>query len=297
MSILNAPSHITSLATSAVLIDLRMSLYTGRKSDDAMSDKVSANEGANERVLSITHDLFAKNADLRNIHTYRQRIYNWSKAQTYDWAGELRLLPTYKLMDYMKGAEAHRTEFYRLVEVFVGKLEEIIANAAFARGPLFKREDYPSADELRGRFRMSFNILEVNTGDFRVQVANDLAADLKAQFESQAQEFVNSIATKQADTLVSLMKSISHCCELDQVMQGDGTVKIERRRLHEATIQKALAMCDEIGQFNIAGSNVLDEARRELHASLGHINIDALRISDSLRAKVKTEVDQILSKF
>ena len=28
MSILNAPSHITSLATSAVLIDLRMSLYT-----------------------------------------------------------------------------------------------------------------------------------------------------------------------------------------------------------------------------------------------------------------------------
>ena len=73
MSILNTPSHITSLATSAVLIDLRMSLYTGRKSDDAMSDKVSANEGANERVLSITHDLFAKNADLRNIHTYRQR--------------------------------------------------------------------------------------------------------------------------------------------------------------------------------------------------------------------------------
>ena len=297
MTILNTPQHITSLATSAVIVDLRMHLYTGRKTDDAMADKVSSDEGAKQRVMSISHDLFAGNTHLKDIHRYRQRIYNWLQEQTYDWAGNLRLLPTYKLPEFLTDAEEHKKQFSNCVEAFVGQLETIIANAAFARGPLFKREDYPTADELRGKFHIGFSIMEVPQGDFRVQVAQDLADDLRANFEQQAKDYIHGIADSQADKLRKLMTSISYCCELETVTDAEGSVKIKRRRLYDSTIQQAIDLCDDIAKFNIGEYQTLEDVRVELASLLKSINVSALRESEALREKVKGELDSILSKF
>jgi hypothetical protein len=280
-----------------VILDPRVNIYTGKMADTGMADKVSAAEGAKQRALSVSHDLFVGDADLKNIHNYRQTFYNWIMRISYDWAGSLRLLPAYRLPKTMQEFQEHKNNFDKLVQKFVDDLPAKIANASFARGAMFHIEDYPSADQLQGRFNMELHVMEVPEGDFRVQVSQDLADDLKANFERQAENYIAQVQKDQVSELVKLMKSISHCCELETIVQPDGTTKVKRRRLYDSTIEQAIECCDKISKFNIVQDQALEDARIALAGVLSGVNVDALRESETMRADMKNEVDQILAKF
>ena len=241
--------------------------------------------------------LLAGDQQHRKLVNHRQTVRNWFKRRTYPWAGQWGILPVVNLPTFMEEYKALDKERIDLREVFLADYPNKVSNMAFKLNGLFRREDYPTADELRSKFNMSLYTAEVPQGDFRVQIAHDLADDLTNHFNQQAQSAINSMLDQQINQMVDVMRSISHTCGENIVEQEDGSIKVTRGRLHTETIKKALAYCDTFRQFNPTGDTRLDEIRFDLERVLSGVNMEELKKSDVKRAHVKAEVDDILSKF
>jgi hypothetical protein len=291
------PNHIISLATSAVLVDVDLSVWTATSQDKVISEEVTASKHADKEAGRFVKHLLAKDPDHKATQTYRQTIYNWLQRRTFDWSGSLRLLPAVDLPKFMQEYQHHETEFNRLVDAFVLKYPSIVSNMAFVQGDMFNRNEYPDVSGVRSKFRISLRTCEVPVGDFRVRVADDLAEDLSNHFNRQMNEQIQRIEDEKRERFVDVMKSIRHCCELETTVSPSGETKVKRRKLYDSTIEKALEYCETFAGFDVTGDSVFESARSSLQTLLRDINVEVLKESNSMREHVKNEVSDILSKF
>lgn len=299
--ILNKPEHIISLATSSLLVAVDVSVWTGSKQDRVISDEVTTAKNADKNAGRFVKHLLADDPDHKAVLNYRQTVYNWLQRDTYDWSGLQRILPVINLPDFMKKYTAHEAAFNVLVENFLAKYPSIVSDMAFkaagGMGDMFRREDYPSADQLRRKFSINLYTSEVPMSDYRCGIASDLAEDLHKNYEKQTGRLIDEIVSKQAEQFAAVMESISHCTDSEIVTDKNGEQKVKRRKIYEATINRALELCDTFRTFNLTADVKLEEARESLEKALRGVTVEQLRESDTVREQVKTEVDDILSRF
>jgi hypothetical protein len=297
MTNLTKPAHITSLATSAILINIDVRVWTATKQDKQSSEEFTNTKKADREAASVTQHLLANNIHHKAALNYRQTIYNWKERRTYPWAGGMEILPVSDYPQFMKEFTEHQAKFNEIVDKFMQEYPGIVANMAFKMGDMFNRSFYPSVHEVAKKFSVDLYTSEVPEGDFRVQISQELADDLHNNYERQANRLIDEILSKQAGQLVSVMESISHTCDIETITASDGTQKVKRRKLYDSTIQRALELCDSFKGFNLTADPKLEAARGRLDSTLRGINLDALRESDHMRVAVKNEVDDILAKF
>jgi hypothetical protein len=118
-------------------------------------------------------------------------------------------------------------------------------------------------------------------------------------YKTQAEEIVAHVMVEQQTRFLDVMKSISHCCGVEETGVDDNTgeTKTKKRKIYDTTIQKAKEMCETFKGFNLSGSEELEEARASLEKALDGVDATAIRESDAIRSAVKDDVDSILSKF
>lgn len=296
MEILKQPEHITSLATSGILIRAKVKVWTATKQDREISDEVTSNKKAARNAGRYTKQLFADVPELRLLLNDRQTWYNFVQRVTYPWDGEWGYLPTSRIPQVMDEVQKRKVKSMELLENFINAMPAAISNEAFVQGDMFKREDYPTPDEVRSKFRIIVQTMNIPEGDYRVTIADDLADDLKNNYEQQTRDIIKDIHDKQNEQLVKVLQSFSHCCDSETVIE-DGEVKVKRRKMYESTLTDALELCNTFAKFNLTNDPRLEEARRGLLQILDGVTIEQLRNSDTKRVVVKEGVDDILKKF
>lgn len=296
MEILKKPEHITSLATSGILLRAKVKVWTATKQDRDISDEVTSNKKAARNAGRYTKQLFADVQELRVLLNDRQTWYNFIQRVTYPWDGEWGYLPTSRIPQVMAEINQRKAKSMELLENFINAMPAAVSNEAFVQGDMFNRDDYPTPDEVRSKFRIIVQTMNIPEGDYRVTIADDLAEDLKRNFEAQTRDIIKDIHAKQNDQLVKVLQSFSHCCDSETIME-DGEVKVKRRKMYESTLTDALELCDTFADFNLTDDPRLKEARRDLLRVLDGVTIDQLRNNDTKRIVVKEGVDDILAKF
>jgi hypothetical protein len=100
-------------------------------------------------------------------------------------------------------------------------------------------------------------VSEVPMSDFRCGIASDIAEDLFATYSKQAEQIVSHVMVEQQTRFIEVMKSISHCCGVDETGVDDNTgeTKTKKRKIYDTTIQKAKEMCDTFKGFNLSGDD------------------------------------------
>ena len=298
MTELNKPNSIISLATSAVLVSVDVNVWSATKQDRVISDEVTKGKNADQSAGRFVKNLLADNQHHKKVSNYRQTIYNWLKRSTYRWNNSQDLLPVLSLEKFKTEYQEHEAEFYRLLDDFIAHYSSIVSDMAFKQGDMFNRNDYPDVQEVRNKFGIRLFVAEVPTQDFRCAVANDIADDLKQQYESQAEEIVTGIFSQQAERLTELLQSISHCCGVQEInVSGTPDTKTKKRKIYDTTIEKARELAGLYKDFNLTGSRQLQEASQKLEEALSGVSAELIRDSDAVRNKVKDDVDSILSKF
>jgi len=294
---LNKPEVITSLATSGILVHIEVKSWSATKQDEEISDEVNIAKKADRNAGRFVKNLLADVKEHKDCLRDRAAWYNWIQRETFAWAGAWRYLPNPRIPQFMRDYASRKQHTEKLVDDLIAALPTAISNMAFTLGDAFKREDYPTDEEVRSKYGVTLFTNEVPVGDFRNKLANDLADDLQKHYTQQAQRWAQDIANKQVEQLVDLMQRISKCCEVETVIDPKKGVKVVRRKLYDSTIERALELCDTFKDFNIMNDGKLEAARASLQSVLRCVNIEALKQSDSMRTRVKTEVDDILSKF
>lgn len=296
---LESPNHVISLATSAVLVNAEVSVWSATKQDRVISNEVTTAKKADHSAGRYVKNLLADDPTHKQLLNYRQTVYNWLRRSTYDWNGSLRLLPVVNLPKFKAEFHQHEKSYFALRDEFLGKYPQIVSNMAFKQGDMFDRNEYPSVDQIKDKFRIRLYVAEVPQSDYRCAIAQDLAEDLKTTYQKQVNdEIVPQVMADIANQFMEVMESISHCCGVDEIgTSTDGEVKTKKRKIYETTVDKAKDLCNTFRAFNLTNDAELAKASASLEKVLGGVTAEDIRESDAVRESVKQGVDDILEKF
>jgi hypothetical protein len=280
------------IQNSSVLVDLNLSVWTGRKMDKKTSDEVVAAKSARSKnAASVSKHLLAGNDTLTRIQKHAANIRNWHYEQTLPWSdGGSRLLPMKSFFDYKARLGEFEQEFDSMIEEFVREYPVLVSAAAFQLGDLFDRSEYPEVETIQDRFRFKYVFLPVpEMGDFRVDVGTEAKVELQAQYDKFYQTKLDDAMKDMWDRLHDSLSKLSE--RLDY--SDDGVKKVFRDTL----VTNALDVCSMLSNLNVTNDPKLEDARRKLEQTLSGIEATDLRESPALRNDVKTRVDNILKSF
>lgn len=296
---LQKPKHLISLATSGMLVSVDVNVWSATKQDRGISNEVTTAKRADQHAGKYVKNLLADHAKHKAIVNYRQTIYNWVKRRTYRWNNAQDYLPSVDMPKFKQEWHDHASSFNKLLGEFLTDYDSIVSDMAFKQGDMFNRDDYPAREELASKFGLRLFVSEVPLNDFRCAIAQDIADDLFDSYSSQAEEIMTQVMSEQQTRFVEVMKSISHCCGVDEtgVDANTGETKTKKRKIYDTTILKAKEMCESFKQFNLGADPALEEARATLERTLSDVTAEDIRDSDAVRHAVKEDVDSILSKF
>ena len=284
-----------NIDTCAMLVEFNASVWTARKLDKTTTNEVVASKNAGAKdAARVNKHLLAGRTELDIIQQAVGRARQFVYDNTAPWSDSgLRLLPTVNFMKFTERMNDFEEEMETLVKAFVVIYPTLITAQALALGDMFKRDDYPSANEMMTKFSFRVNYMPVpSSGDFRVDVGNQAQAELKARLESLTQERIDSAMADVRERLSTHLKRMSDRLTTDYV---GGEAK--QRRFHDTLVDGALELCDLTKALNVTNDLALETARGQLEQLLVGVTPTDLRKNEAIRQDVKRNVDAILDKF
>lgn len=291
-----------SIASSAMLVELSISTWTARKLDKGVSAEVDINKSTKTRAGNYNKNLLAGTGFLDTITKYAANARAWHLSQTLPWSDNgLRLLPMSNFMDYKAQLGVLETNYMALVDKFVIAYPNLVSAAAFQLGDLFKREEYPDAEKVKNKFKMSYNFLPVPmAGDFRVDINEDAKSEIMKSCEDAYNERLNNAmrdAWNRLHECLTRMSDRLQCDEVDEEVDGRWERTHKPRVFRDTLIENAVELTTLLKHFNLTNDTNLEEARRSLVDAIQNHDAESLRQNFHAREVVKQKVDNILNKF
>lgn len=286
------PTPVAGVARAAMLVDLNIAVYSGRKQDKATQSEVTASKGsASKKAASVYKNLFAECKELDAITKFQARARAEHYKLTLPWNDHgARLLPTAALQDYKRTMNRYQNEFDQLVLAFLDKYDTLVAAAAFQLGTLFDRDEYLSRTQVARRFRMDISFTPLPTaGDFRLDIESEVQQELVQQYEKRLQAQLSQATQDSWTRLYEALKRMSDRLTIEE----DG----KKRVFHDTMVTGAQELCELLTAMNVTQDPALEKARRQLEAVLSGVTPKELREEDSTRIQTKQRVDEILSAF
>ena len=294
---LQQPEHIVSLATSSMLVSVDVNVWTATKQDRGISDEVTTMKKAELGTGKFTKYLFAKNPKHHRIVKLRQLIHKWAKESTYSWNKTQNLLPTVDLEKFKAEYDKYESEFTTAVDDFLENYQTLVSDEAFKQGDMFDKNDYPSIETLRQKFKMRLYVAEVPSHDFRCQVSQDRADDLRVEYQQQANDIVGKVLAKQKVRIVDFLSRLSSNIDEDKKVDKNGNTIYKKKPIKEKLVNEIRDWVRTTKDFNPSNDINLSNVANDIEEVMSGVSTDLLRDSDSTRAEVKQGIDDILSKF
>jgi hypothetical protein len=180
---------MSSIQSRAMLVTLSIGMFSPRKTDKKVTREVIDQHNAADSAGKFVKQLLPEEA-LEQIKKLQNEARTWHYANTCPWTDEgLRILPCANSTAYMAKMREFRQKFEAHMEVFLSKYEDFKNTARSRLNGMFNEDDYPGLDAVRRRFNFKTAILPFPDGaDFRVDVADEEMAELKAQMDKRIAE-------------------------------------------------------------------------------------------------------------
>lgn len=280
-----------SISSSAMLVELNISVWTANKIDKEASRKVTDDNRASSDAGQFRKNLMAGSHLRKEIADYAAGCRLWHNTRTMPWADRgPRLLPTSLFFDYKQEANARQTYFMDKREQFGREYPNLQRTAQNYLGALYNPEDYPSLEEVMDKFdfRLVFSPVP-DAGDFRLDLPAQELDTMRKQYEANANERVASAMQEQWGKLHDMVARMS-----DKLVEPDGE---DKRRWHDTFLTNAQEMCGMLTHLNITKDPALEAARRDLERAIAGVEIDHIKDDMNVREDVKGKLDAILKQY
>jgi hypothetical protein len=280
-----------SISSSAVLVELNISVWPASKVDRETTDLVNSNASAVRDASQTKKNLFAGTSMRKDIDKFAARIRLYHNQHTLPWADKgQRLLPTKLFMEYKQTMDAHEHTFNMMCNNFYVMYPNLINDARASLGTMFKMEDYPDIADVKGKFGFRRSVDPIpESGDFRLDVSNSDLEDIKAQYESKFSERLADAMKAPWERLHTTLQAMSQ--------KLTDTDNEEKKRYHDSLLTNAQELCGLLTKLNVTNDPKLEEARQELERSIVGVSIESIKDSGHEREVLKNKVDAIIGKF
>ncbi len=278
---------VPSISSAAMLVELSIGTWTGRKLDKKASQDVTTNNHAHKGVANVSKKLLGDCAELDAVQKFVANARNVHYACTMPWSDTgLRLLPTTQYFKYHGEMTHLQTEYQRLVQNFLDAYSWEISQAQLKLGDLFNPDEYPSADSLTSKFRFGMNYMPLpDAGDWRVSIGSETESALRSQYEgyyaTQLQTAMGDVWSRAHDALTKMSERLDYA--------DSNTKKVFR----DSLVTNVTDMIELLGACNVTGDPVMARAQRDLDEAMRGITPDALREDPYLRAETRRKVNEV----
>jgi len=282
------------ISSSAVLVELNVSVWGASKVDRDATDDVNVRNNATADAAKVYKNLTAGTSLRKDISDYAAKIRQFHNRQTLPWTHKgARLLPTAHVLEYKQHMNAMERQFNALLHKFYYEYPNIVSQAQTNLRSMFKADDYPTLEEVKEKFgyKLVFSPLP-EAGDFRLDVANEELRELSLSYEADFNERLGKAMREPWERLHETLTHLS--TKLTDAQDGTDEVK---RRYHDSLVTNAQSLCELLTKLNITNDPKLEEARRSLELTMLGVDIDSIKESPEVRHSVKSRVDAILEKF
>lgn len=276
------------IQNSAMLVDLNISVWTGRKMDKRVSDEIGVAKNAKGRVGNYHKALLGHEGKLTELQKLVSTVRTWHYDQTLPWSdGGSRLLPMKNFFAYKATLGDYENQFAEATNDFLDDYPTLVSAAAFQLGDLFDADEYPAANKLESKFKFKYVFLPVpEVGDFRIDVNDAHRSELQEQYK----KFYDD---KLADAMQDAWDRLHGCVvRMSEKLAGD-----EKQIFRDTLVTNAVDMCELLTKLNVINDAKLEAARKKLEGALVGVTPAELRKDDELRLDTKRAVDEILAMF
>ena len=279
-----------TLSSSALLVELSISHWQGRRKDNNASKRVTADASAADGVAAVHKRLLGDCAELIAIHKHVAATRNMHSRMTMPWSDlGPRMVPTVRYQDYVEAITAAEQEFWRLVSEFLAVYGSAITAAETALGDLFNPDEYPSEAALAAKFAFRCSPTPLpDAGDFRIDLPAEAMTTIRQQYEEHSQRRVQNMA-------METWRRVHEA--LERLLPGIDYVDGEGRRppLHDTTVQYALSLVAMLRDYNLLGDAQMAAMADRLEDAFVSVTTEALKEDAHLRAQVADDVREAIA--
>lgn len=283
-----------SLTEKAMLVDLNVSVFSGRRHDKAITAEVAETHGAAADAGRYNKLLVAKDAIAipeKAAGALRIEHYKF----TLPWADSgPRILPVAAYFDYTNALQAKREAFDAAVDQFVEQWPNLVQDARRRLNGMFREEDYPSAENIRRRFGVNISVFPLpDASDFRVTLTETELKRIRQDIElTVTDRMENAVrdAWERAHSAVGRMVE----------RLGAYTVSEEGKVSHpfrDTMVSNIRELAELLPKLNVTGDAALDAMAAEVRFKLCQFDAQELRDSDTARSTALAAAQDILKKM
>jgi len=281
-----------SISSSALLVELNISVWPASKLDREITDKVNTDASAVRGASQTKKNLFAGTSLRKDISDFAARVRLYHNKHTLPWAdkGE-RMLPTKLFMEYKQTMNGFEQTFNMMCNNFYIEYPRLVAEAPTNLGTMYKAEDYPDLTDVRLKFGFRRTVKPVpEAGDFRLDIPAYDLDEMRAEFEKQHE---TKLAEAMREPWERLHKTLVGMSEKLTDIEGDDS----KKRYHDTLISNPIELCGLLTKLNVTNDPKLEEARRQLELTMLGADIESIKEDADSRSVLKSKVDAILGKF
>ena len=277
-----------TLNSSAMLVEVNISKWEGRKLDKKASAEVTHNHNANSGIANVHKKLLGDCQELDTIKKFVSNARNIHYAMTLPWSKSgLQLIPTSLYFKYNKQMSELQQEFHRLCDNFFAIYEQSIVDAKDKLGTLFHADNYPSLESIRSKFKWSMNYIPLpESGDFRIDIGNEGLKEVQERYasfyEEQLSRSMNTAWHRLHDVLSRMSERLDY----------SGTE--DKKTFRDTLVTNVSDVVDLLDHFNLTGNADMKLMKSNLDKALRGVTPDALREDSDLRQQTKQAVDKAI---
>lgn len=280
-----------NLSEKAVLANFTVSRWGGQRLDETVTKETNTRLANGNDVGSYRKRLLPPKATLK-IDSIVYSARNYHRAKTQPWLDDgTRVLPSTLAMEYAAKIHEFKSEFGAAVDEFISvDYPELLRTAPRRMGQMFKKEDYPTPEGLRGSYNFRSLILPVpDARDFRVG-GIDLN-EAKKEIESALGQIHNQMLQ---DIGLRIQETIGHMADrLKKYKPAAGKKKAENS-FKNSLVENVRELAGLLPHFNLDADPKLAKLIDSIGKNLCKHEAEDLRLDDKLRAKVAKSADDVL---
>ncbi len=277
-----------TISSSSMLVELSISTWTGRKLDKRASKDITSQNYAADGVANVNKKLLGDCAELSAVQKFTANLRNAHYSMTMPWSDTgLRLLPTAQYFKYHAQMTALQAEYGRLVALFLNAYDWEIMQAQTKLGDLFIRDDYPTTESLHNKFSFRLTYIPLpDAGDFRIDIANDAAEELRAHYQNY---YTTQLGVAMKDVWKRTYDALSRMSE-----RLDYADHEQKKVFRDTLVENVAEMIDLMRVCNVANDMQMAAMADNLEEAMRGVTPDALREDEWLRRETKRNVDKAI---
>ena len=289
---MSAPEvNATSIASSAMLVEFSVSTWTARKKDrKATQDVADRNNLASKELTNVTKKLIDCE-ELSAVVKFGANARNIHYSMTMPWSdmGQ-RIVTTQQYFKYHEVMTELQQEFDRLTEAFLEVYDYEVTEMQLKLGDMWNRDEYPTADTIRDRFRMRISYMPLpDAGDWRIDIQNEAQQQLTQQYAdyytAQINNAMNDLWHKLYENLTTLVRQLDY--------DADG----KRNRVYDSVFDRAHELVEMLSTCNVTGDSQMEAMRQRLDTALYGLTADAVKRDDTLRDTAREKVKDAIANL